>query len=392
MATQTTEGAAAVADSAEPSESDLLQILNTGNAPATRTAKPASAKADRAAIAAAEAEEDLDDDDTTAEDAGDETISDDAPAGEADASDGDEATDDTQATDTSEETNDGTEDGADEDTALDDEDREVRGGFTKEQQARFDKAVSKKTRRILELKTELREEQAAREAAEARAKDVEKSGGAARAVPTAADPLADIEDEAALDQKLTQTRQLRKFALANPDGAFVDAKGNVLDVADPENPPEGATHVGKKRIGELLAETEELLQQHGPARRAFLAQRATAEKQALADFPFLKDKKSQGYQAVEATLAYAPQLRSLPGIKHVLADAFIGRFVRMEEQKKAGARQPGAGTKKAPPSPGGAARPAKVDGKRKAAVTTGKTLADTGQDEGNAALRAIIGT
>lgn len=393
------EGAGLAKADAEPSDADLLEIIGGGGKPEKRKSAKAKADADEELDESgddnaedAEAEESDDGDPPSPKRSG--AASDESEEGQGEEDDESEQSDDDDDADAAAGDD-------DPDAALDDEDKGVRAKFTPEQQAKFDRAVSKKTRRILELKTELREEQEAREAAESRATELEKNPAPA-AVVSGDNPLAAIEDEPALDKKLGEARKLRRFALANPDGAFIDQKtGEVVEVEDPENPPQGVVRFTKKRIGEILAETEETLQEHGPKHRKFLQDRAAAEADAVKTFPFLKNRNSAGYSAVETTLRHAPVLRSIPGIKHLLADAFVGRMVRLQQQQaqkkgqKSGSssdlRSPPS-ERKAPPSPGGGARPPKVDAKKKVAGLAGKTLAETGDDPGDAALRAILKT
>jgi hypothetical protein len=383
------ENPGAAAADADTSEAELLQILSGGNASAKPSARGSKHQAKVDDDESDDIEADGDDE------AGDNDVGDESAATGADL-DGDLADDDAgEKTD-----DDGEADNAagkaDPDAALDDEDKGVRAKFTPEQQERFDKAVSKKTRRILELKSELADEQRERERIAAELEEARKSGPPASA-PTADNPLADIEDEPKLDAKLADARKLRRFALANPDGAFIDKKtGEVVEVEDPESAPDGLVRFSKKRIGEILAETEETLQEHGPKHRQFLQQRAAAEADAVRTFPWLKNKSSQGYVAVEATLRQAPQLRSIPGIKGLLADAFVGRAMRLgaQQQQQQGAAKGGKlgteSSRKAPPSPGGGARPPRIDGKRKAAGGALETVATTGDDPDNAGLRALL--
>jgi hypothetical protein len=384
---------AAVPAASEPTDADLQQIL-AGGVPAV---------APKAKAKAAPAPDPIEDDDPDLEqdDPEDGDPADPAPAAtvDDDAVDTDAGEDDGEAAEAAAPDADpaAANDEPDADTSLDSEDKQVRAKFTPEQQARFDKAVSKKTRRILELKSELADEQRERERLAAELETAGKSVTSAATVATPDNPLAALDDEAKLDTRLGEARKLRRFALANPDGAFVDkTSGEVVEVEDPENPPANVVAFSKKRIGAILADTEEILQEHGPKHRKFLQDRAAAEADAVKQFPWLKNKTSQGYVAVEATLRAAPQLRAIPGIKHLLADAFIGRSVRLAAQQQAAKGKTESqkskieNDRKAPPSPGGGARPARIAGAQKLAGQAAKTVADTGDDPDNAALRAIL--
>lgn len=263
----------------------------------------------------------------------------------------------------------------------DDADEETRAGFTPEQQRRFDKAMQKKARRIAELK-------ASTGALEARVKEYEqaleqaRTNPVAKTTPTADDPLADVEDERTLDTRLEEKKNLHRWALRHLNGAIVtDDKGNK-------------TEVSAERVGEILAETEDFIRDHVPARRQYLRERARFERDAVTAFPWMQDKNSQGYLRIEATLRELgdKRLRDIPFIKIALGDMLLGQQLRVRETKpNSGKPVVGKTAPKAPAAPGGAARPAKISGKVKASSQAVRRLADTGADPGNAALRAIIG-
>lgn len=360
--------------SAPPSDAaadaELLTILSGGKPAAKAAVKPAKPRA------AAAPEED-DDPEPAAEDPENEDL-DDAPAAAAAPVAGEESDDD-PAPELAEEPA-----AEDPDPALDDDDEETRASFTPQQQARFDKAMIKKARRITELKTSEAKHQA-------RVTELEQQLTQARSAPlpaaptSADDPLADVEDEAKLDARLTEQRKLRRFALRNPNGAVLKDDKGVEHEFSPE------------RIGAILAETEEFIQEHAPARRQLLRDRGVFEAQAVTAFPWLKDKNSQGSIHIDNTLRDIgnKRLRDLPFIKLALADMLVGRNLRMAAAKKAasgpGGKAAGTQPPKAPATPGGAARPGRIPGKSKDASAAAKRLAQSGDDPGNAALRAIIG-
>ncbi len=377
---KTEDGIKPNAAAAEPTDADLMAILQTGTAApaggAKKKAKPAAVEDEDAEIEAEEDGEDL-------EDEGD-PASPKASQGKGVAKADDGLEDDAA---------DGEDDEGD-DAELDEEDDETRASFTPAQQKKFDAAQAKKTRRILALREELQEEKQLRETAE-RERDEVRSNPPTALIPSAENPLADVEDEAKLDARLGDARKLRRFALANADGAYVDTKTGAvveLELEEGEKAPEGIAHFSKRRIGEILADTEELLNEHGPKRRKFLQDRTAAEADAVQEFPALKNRNSQVALDVEAQLRRSPALRSVPGIRLILADAFIGRHARAKAKAalKLGADKPGAGERKAPPSPGGGTKPGKISGREKVALGAQQTLAKTGDDPDNAGLLAIL--
>ena len=193
-------------------------------------------------------------------------------------------------------------------TDLDAEDAATRKGFTPEQQARFDKAMQKKHGKVKELQTQLEERD--------RALATLAAAPAVAATPTAADPLADVEDETALNQRLADSRALWKWARLHPQGGTLkDQAGNEVEIT-----PE--------RVLEIQVEEEEMRDVHGPRRAQFLKDRAARESEAVAVYPWLKNMTSQGAVEIEAMLRRNPGLRSVPGIKLILADHLTHRQVR----------------------------------------------------------------
>ena len=268
-------------------------------------------------------------------------------------------------------------DPADPDSKLDKEDEALRKRFTPEQQKAFDRAMQKKARKIIELKTDLQERESALAQKEHQLDELSKAAPAA-AAPTADNPLADVETETELEKRVQNARTLRRWALTHTDGSTIKEGDKEIEIT-------------KERVGEILAETEEFLQDHAPRRRELLRLRQTAETDALQAHPWLKDKNSRGSLEIETTLRQFPQLRAVPQIRLILADSVIGRLKRTTAAAaKAGTDATQRPIPKAPATPAGGNRPARVPGAAKATGKALETVAKTGRDPGNAALRAIL--
>lgn len=251
---------------------------------------------------------------------------------------------------------------------LDAEDKATRQAFTPEQQKKFDKAVQKKHRKVIELQGQLAERDQALEQL--------ASAPAVAAVPTADNPLADVEDEATLQTAIANSRSLWRWARLHPNGGTLkDAKGGDIEIT-----PERAL--------EIQVQEEELLNQHAPARAQFLKDRGTQEAAAVQAFPWLKNKNSQGSVEIEAMLRRSPALRTVPGIKLILADHLSHRAVRSAKKTAPAGAKPVVQI--APGTPAGRNLPPRVAGAAKQISTALKTVAETGRDPGNAALGALI--
>jgi hypothetical protein len=272
----------------------------------------------------------------------------------------------------------------DQDEESDEETQSIRKKFTPEQQKLFDKALSKKAKRVIELRSEV--EQARREAAEAKSeRDQLKAGVVPNVVaPTADNPLAGVTDEKALETKLQKTKELRRWALTHP-------KGGTLKSGEEE------FEISEDRVGEIIAETEEVLNHHVPKRREFLRLRSFAESEAAKEYPWFADKASAGRVRIEAMLNQYPVLQEvIPDIRPVLADVITMQAIRAKNRQAAAASKgkPGVSAAnksvpKAPSVPTGA-RPPKVAGAVKAKTAAHKRLDETGEDPDGSALGALI--
>lgn len=375
---------------AEASLAELASIIGAAGAPATG-AKPKN----KGAAAKRPTVEDLDDSDDTPElddadeegaDATARGAADDDDLGDegdesdtADTSDEDESPDDEEAASDeagTEETDDAADDDAPED--LDEADRKLRKTFTPEQQKRFDKALFKQRERF---RSEIETLKA--EVAEAKARPL------APAAPTPDNPLADVSDEDALAKAEESYRAAKRWARLHPDGGtIVDGQGKEIEVS-------------REKALQMLTDAEEMLETHIPARREFLRNDRHLSTEAEQDYPWLKQKTSAGYVAVQRMLTVYgnTRLRDIPGIRGSLADLFVGSVIRSNQKQKApqgaAAAAQGAAKKtavpRAPATPAGGARPPKVSGATKQKGLSSKALVETGDDPGNATLGSLIG-
>jgi hypothetical protein len=278
--------------------------------------------------------------------------------------------------------------------ALDEEGRKARASFTPAQQRIFDRELAKVKRKDREARETLEQSMQERERELTTLREqLEAAQAAAPAAPVAAtaeQPLAGVDDEAALEQRLDQARALRRWALRHPQGGVIlDDKGNEIEISE-------------DRAASMLAESEDILEKHGPKRREFLQARAAAKQQEVTIYPWLKDPKSPGTVLIEGALKRHPVLRELfPDARLLLADMLVGQAVRQQAQAKNGQKGNGTAaplpakaapktTAKAPASPAGGTRPPKVAAAPKRRQQAEHSLVETGEDPDNAALGALL--
>ncbi len=368
-------------------------------------AGPAKANEDHEDPEDAEDQPDPEDaaDDTDAEDpdaaASDDAASDPAEGDDAAAGDDAEAADDADAGEEPEE-----EDAAGDDTAadgkktldgkLDENLKRARAKLTPEQQTVFDSAVKMVRPQLAALQGQLA-------AINPELETLRQTNEVLRQGPVATieggNPLAGIKTEAELATHLAQTRAARRWAQKkeNKDGGIIkvsDGKGGFVE-----------QEISADRVADILIETEETLDVHGPAQEKFLRERREWDHRLTAELPAALKKDTPIGIQVEATLRRYPWLNEVAEGRVMAADMVIGNALRMQSRAARGKAapgkngQPGApGGKTNKPSPGnpppapGGQRPPRIAGKTKVGQERVKRFESTGQDEGNGVLAAIL--
>ena len=286
-------------------------------------------------------DQDSDADEFDENDAADDEGSDDAEdEADEDEADGDDATDedDADATD---------EDEADEDEAEDTEDETEEDSDDAEDDAEGDDQAALKDVPV-GLRKRFKKLTGERDAERARADDLTGQvqqlqqqlaarPGEAEAPVTAVDQINDAAQLGSFESRLWG---LRQKALRNPDGfEEPDGKG-------------GTREVGPEEVRDLLAYTEQALQQQVPRRREFLGMRSRAHALAQEIYPDLAKPDSQlAKMVLSQEQHYAPLVRAFPEARLLIADALVQRANRLAAQAGGGKPADGAKGDKLPGKP-----------------------------------------
>lgn len=174
--------------------------------------------------------------------------------------------------------------------------------------------------------------------------------------PTPDDPLSDVETIEDLEARIAAAKRVRTWAMTNRDGATV--KG-----ADGQD-----EYVEAAEIARHLAAADAIVMDHGPSRRAWLAQRETSVNEAKAAYPAFFTQGSSESKALRDILKQYPALGKYPNVELIIGDALVGQQARMARQEaQAKAKAPTSPSRKAPaPAP----EPPKVTGKAKVPAKT----------------------
>ncbi|NBX75061.1 MAG: hypothetical protein EBQ92_00705, partial [Proteobacteria bacterium] len=205
----------------------------------------------------------------------------------------------------------------------DDDAEEADGEDTEKGEARSPKA-EKLLKRIDKLTAKRREAEEALEKTREEAEKLRTELAAASKVvlqPTPEDPLTDVESIEDLDARIATAKRVRTWAMTHRDGATVkgaDGSEEYVDAA------EMARH---------LAAADAIVTDHGPARRAWLAQRETSRAEAQAAYPAFFTQGSAESKALRDILKQYPALGKYPNVELIIGDALVGQQARMARQE-----------------------------------------------------------
>lgn len=169
--------------------------------------------------------------------------------------------------------------------------------------------------------------------------------------PTASDPLADVETPEQLEDRVSTAKKIRAWAIKNLEG------GTVQNAAGED------VYYEPSQVREYLATADELLTEHAPKRKEWIAQRNMVLTEAKAVYPALFRTGTQEHESLLATIKAHPYLKNLPQLEMIVGDAMEGmklRFARAEAmaKKSAASKTESKSPVKAstPPSPAKGAR------------------------------------
>ena len=269
-------------------EGDVLSKLNSGQKPA-EVGKPSKPRAREHAEA-----DTTDETDTTDTDTDDTTTEGEADEAEIEA-DGD-------AEDTEAGAEDETEDTEDKDKDKDDE-------------AKAKTPREKRRERFDRLTAKLRDKDAALAEKEKLIEELEQkleATSSAKVQPTLNHPLADVEDEATLAQRVQGARQWQRWCMRHPEGG---------------TPPGMEAELTPEQVESYLHWADAILD-HADEHRETLRTRATKREEAVKLYPETFKRGSAEAQA------RADLLKQIPGLNlHPERDLLIGRLVRAMQQE-----------------------------------------------------------
>jgi hypothetical protein len=165
-------------------------------------------------------------------------------------------------------------------------------------------------------------------------------------VPTAQNPLANVEDPKELVRRVELSRQAKSWAIQHLDGGEIQLDdGNTKFLSGDQ-------------VKVLLARAEDMLDTHIPRQGQFLAQKAEWDKQAKAAYPNLFKPGHKDNLEYNSWQTVFPEMRKFPDISIIVGDAILGRQLRLQREaaKKNGASANGNNLPLSAPAPAAAPR------------------------------------
>jgi len=144
--------------------------------------------------------------------------------------------------------------------------------------------------------------------------------------PSAENPLADVDSDEALQQRIQNAQAVRRWALQNTDGATI------------KQPDGSEKYIEPAEVKDYLVKADDILTIHVPARKEWLAQREPAVKAAKEVFPDIFKEGSALNQAYKATIKQAPDLLKLPQHEYWVGLALYGEQALMARQQTQAAK------------------------------------------------------
>jgi len=144
--------------------------------------------------------------------------------------------------------------------------------------------------------------------------------------PSAESPLADVDSDEALQQRIQNAQAVRRWALQNTDGATI------------KQPDGSEKYIEPAEVKDYLVKADDILTIHVPARKEWLAQREPAVKAAKEVFPDIFKEGSALNQAYKATIKQAPDLLKLPQHEYWVGLALYGEQALMARQQTQAAK------------------------------------------------------
>jgi hypothetical protein len=193
-------------------------------------------------------------------------------------------------------------------------------------------------------------------------------------LPTAASPLADIENEQDLAAKINHIQEAKTWCIQHLDGGEADdGKGNKQWL-------DGNT------VKAILANAEIMLSKHVPERRDFIASKKHFDAEARREYPALFKEGSEAKKTHDQWQTLFPECRRFPDMTLIIGDALVGQQIRLNRAKARNGKSPPGNQSQplAPPAP--AASPRVPQNK----ALSGQQLAEAFTADPNAALNSFV--
>lgn len=169
--------------------------------------------------------------------------------------------------------------------------------------------------------------------------------------PTPDNPFADTLDPSEIDKRVASAENARQWLIDNPEGGEIETgNGNTLEL-------------DAKDVSRRLADLNNVIDKHAPARKEFLQQREHFQREVKNRYPAMLKEGSQMVQYAAGIANENPGIMNLPDGNLIIGDSYVGALVRngqyrlvpvKKDQAEEKSKQPAVAKKRAatpPPAP-----------------------------------------
>lgn len=178
--------------------------------------------------------------------------------------------------------------------------------------------------------------------------------------PTPDNPLAQINDVESLRKEFSQAQEIKRWA-----EDALDSEASEFQAGD--------RVFTRREVKDILRNSTRVIQEHIPARHAFLQAREASTKEALTTFPFLADKSTPEYQLAQQLRRELPEINLKPNADYI-AGVLVKGLRALEAEKASANKAKPPATKPVAPrshaeSPAAPARSVHLEDKPKASIS-----------------------
>lgn len=233
---------------------------------------------------------------------------------------------------------------------------------TKSEDDEFERGLPKGVKkRIDKLSAKRREAEAEVERLKSEVERLSQEANKPAQTPRSDNPYTNLNTIEEIAREVEQAKNIRRWCEMNPEGATVTGKDGT------------ETDYSAEDVRRIKVKALDALEEHLPARKAYIENYSQMEQVASKEYPWWKDRSSGERQIAEAFIKHFPEITRFPDYKMVLGD-----YIRGVKSREASKRPVVSNNKTVPVQPKRTATPPYVPEKEAKAKEAAKRFGATG--------------